>query len=83
VINFTLSEEQLALKDMTARVAQDRYAPHALDWDESSTFFPKEEKRFLADLGLLGICLPEEYGGAVNRPSAWHAQIVLRCQATE
>jgi butyryl-CoA dehydrogenase len=64
VLNFTLSEEQLALKDMTAQVAEDRYAPHALDWDESSAFFPKEEKRFLANLGLMGICLPEEYGGA-------------------
>jgi butyryl-CoA dehydrogenase len=64
VIDFTLSDEQLALKDMTAQLAKDRYAPRALEWDESSAFFPKEEKRFLADLGLMGICLPEEYGGA-------------------
>ena len=63
MIDFSLSEEQLALKEMTAQLAQDRYAPHALEWDESFAFFPKDEKKFLAGLGLMGICLPEEYGG--------------------
>jgi butyryl-CoA dehydrogenase len=64
VIEFSLGEEQLALKEMTAQVARDRYAPQAQEWDESFSFFPKEEKKFLAELGLMGICLPEEYGGA-------------------
>ena len=64
MIEFSLGEEQLALKEMTAQVARDRYAPQAQEWDESFSFFPKEEKKFLAELGLMGICLPEEYGGA-------------------
>jgi butyryl-CoA dehydrogenase len=64
MFDFTYTDEQLALKEAAAGIAKDRYAPHVLEWDESFTFFPKEEKKYLADLGFMGICLPEEYGGA-------------------
>ena len=61
---FDLTEEQLALREMAAGLAKERYAPKAAEWDENFTFFPKEEKKYLASLGLMGICLPEEYGGS-------------------
>jgi butyryl-CoA dehydrogenase len=61
---FDLTDEQIALRDMARGLAKERYAPKAIEWDENFTFFPKEEKRYLASLGLMGICLPEEYGGA-------------------
>ena len=61
---FELTEEQAALRDMAANLAQERYASKVEEWDESFTFFPKEEKQYLASLGLMGICLPEEYGGS-------------------
>ena len=59
-----LTEEQVAVRDMASRLASDVYRPKAIEWDQSHAPFPKEERRRLADLGLLGLCLPEEYGGS-------------------
>ena len=64
MFDFTYTPEQLALKETAAQIAKDRYAPMVLEWDENFTFFPKEEKKYLAELGFMGMCLPEEYGGA-------------------
>jgi alkylation response protein AidB-like acyl-CoA dehydrogenase len=61
------TDEQTDLRDMAARVARDRYAPHAQEWDDAREHLPDEERRRLGDLGLLGIALPEEYGGG-GRP---------------
>ena len=65
----TLDEDQQALREMVAKVAADRYAPRAREWDDQRAPLPTEERRFLADLGLLAITLPEEHGGA-GRPLA-------------
>lgn len=46
------------------RVARERYEPKAAQWDLERTPFPHEERRFLGELGYLGISLPEEFGGA-------------------
>src|SRR5919107_2184879 len=43
--------------------AQSEIAPHVMEWDESQ-HFPIELKPKLAELGLLGVIFPEEYGGA-------------------
>lgn len=64
MIDFTLTEEQLALRDSASRLADEVYAPVAREWDEASTFLPDAERKRLADLGYLGIALPEEYGGS-------------------
>ncbi|HEY0318406.1 MAG TPA: acyl-CoA dehydrogenase family protein [Solirubrobacterales bacterium] len=61
---FELTDEQRELKGTAGRVARDRYRPKAAEWDEARTVFPDEERRFLGELGLLGISLPEEYGGS-------------------
>lgn len=45
MIEFALTEEQLALRKVAADVARDRFAPHAIEWDRDSTFFPAEEAR--------------------------------------
>jgi butyryl-CoA dehydrogenase len=45
-------------------VANDVYAPLADEWDATRTLFPDAEIKRLAELGFLGICLPEEYGGS-------------------
>jgi butyryl-CoA dehydrogenase len=63
VIDFTLSDEQQALRDAAARLAGEVYAPKTLEWDEHRTFLPNEERTRLAELGYLGMGLPEEYGG--------------------
>ena len=59
-----LSEEQEQVKLTAARVAREVYGPHALEWDQNRTEFPIEERRRLGSLGMLGISLPEEYGGS-------------------
>ena len=67
MIEFALSEEQLALRELAADVARDRFAAHALEWDRASAFFPAEERARLGELDLLGITLPTEHGGG-GRP---------------
>jgi alkylation response protein AidB-like acyl-CoA dehydrogenase len=62
-----LSGEQIELRNMVRKLASDRFASHAREWDENATFFPADERKVLADLGLLGITLPEKYGGG-GRP---------------
>jgi alkylation response protein AidB-like acyl-CoA dehydrogenase len=64
-----LTDEQLDLRAMVRKLALDRYAPHARRWDKECSFFPIEERRYLGEMGLLAITLPEEYGGE-GRPLA-------------
>lgn len=63
-MNFDLSPEQQALRATTQELAREVYRPVAVEWDQAGTPLPREEKRRLGQLGLLGITLPEEYGGA-------------------
>lgn len=63
MIDFTLTSEQEALRDLANQLAEDIYAPQAHDWDRDRYPLPASERRRLAELGLLGLCLPERYGG--------------------
>jgi alkylation response protein AidB-like acyl-CoA dehydrogenase len=63
VLGFHLTSEQLQLRDLAAEVARERYAPVAEQWDRERTPLPADEVKRLADLGFLGIAIPEEYGG--------------------
>src|SRR5919202_2207186 len=62
-MEFELSEEQQQVKLSVREFAESEIAPHVLEWDESQ-HFPIELKPKLAELGLLGVIFPEEYGGA-------------------
>src|SRR5258707_4520427 len=62
-MNFELTEEQLQMKMSVREFAEAEIAPHVLEWDESQ-HFPIELQPKLAELGLLGVLFPEEYGGA-------------------
>ena len=55
--------EQLAIRDAVRAFAQERIAPHAHEWSEAGAF-PPTLVRELAALGLTGLAVPEEYGGA-------------------
>jgi alkylation response protein AidB-like acyl-CoA dehydrogenase len=57
-----LSEEQRAVQETARQFALDELAPHAARWDEESHFEPSLIPK-LAELGLLGMMIPEEYGG--------------------
>lgn len=67
VPSHDVTDEQAALKELAASVARDIYAPKAAEWDRESSFFPDQERLRLASLDLLGITLPERYGGS-GRP---------------
>jgi alkylation response protein AidB-like acyl-CoA dehydrogenase len=61
--DFRPSEDQLALTDVASKVAREVYGPLADTWESSHTPLPDTEVKRLADLGFLGICLPERVGG--------------------
>ncbi|WP_324753185.1 isovaleryl-CoA dehydrogenase [Roseovarius sp. Pro17] len=61
-MNFTLGDEIEALRDMVHRWAQDRVKPMAADVD-AKNIFPSELWKEMGELGLLGITVPEAYGG--------------------
>src|SRR4029450_7659518 len=50
------------IRDLARKVARDRIAPHAAQYDESESY-PTESMKALVDAGLFGIWVPEEYGG--------------------
>ncbi|MHA3916680.1 isovaleryl-CoA dehydrogenase [Halovulum sp. GXIMD14793] len=62
-MNFKLGEDIEALRDMVHRWAQERLAPMAGDIDRENRF-PNEIWTEMGELGLLGITVPEEFGGA-------------------
>ncbi len=62
-MDFTFTEEQLQLRRTVREFAEGEIAPHVMEWDEAS-HFPSEIIPQLADMGLMGVIFPEEYGGA-------------------
>jgi len=63
VMKFDLGEDVNALREMVHRWAQERVMPIAAEVDRSNAF-PNALWREMGDLGLLGITVPEEYGGS-------------------
>jgi isovaleryl-CoA dehydrogenase len=62
-LNFALGDDIEALRDMVHGWAQERVAPVAAEIDRSNVF-PSHLWREMGELGLLGITVPEEFGGA-------------------
>src|SRR5918992_1255088 len=62
-MDFRLSADQELLRRSVREFAETEIRPHVRDWDERQ-HFPTELIPGLAELGLLGIQVPEEYGGA-------------------
>jgi len=63
VIELELTEEHKALQNTVREFVAGEVAPYIKEWDEKSHF---ERSVFdkMADLGLMGVCIPEQYGGA-------------------
>jgi hypothetical protein len=62
-MNFQFTDEQLQIQDMARRFAQDVVAPTAAHFDETGEF-PLANIKKAGELGLMGIEVPHEYGGA-------------------
>jgi alkylation response protein AidB-like acyl-CoA dehydrogenase len=58
-----LTDEQREIRDLARRFADERIAPNASGWDRDHAF-PSEVFSALGELGLMGVCVPAEHGGA-------------------
>ena len=63
LMDFELPEELVSLQDVVRRFAADNIAPNARTWDREADI-PRDLVAQLGELGLLGIFMPPEYGGA-------------------
>jgi alkylation response protein AidB-like acyl-CoA dehydrogenase len=62
-VNFCLSEDQQLLRRSIREFAESEIKPHVREWDDAQ-HFPSELMPKLAELGVMGIQFPTEYGGA-------------------
>lgn len=62
MFDFSYSEEQLAVKKMVRKFVDKEIMPYIQEWDAKQHFETSLLKK-LADLGLMGVCIPEKYGG--------------------
>ncbi len=62
-MNFTESENQRMVREMARDFAEREIRPHFMEWDEMQEF-PVPLFKKLGELGLMGIFIPEEYGGS-------------------
>jgi alkylation response protein AidB-like acyl-CoA dehydrogenase len=62
-VRFALSDDQREIQALARDFAQAEIEPHAADWDRAHGF-PRALIGKLAELGLMGVCVPEAYGGA-------------------
>jgi alkylation response protein AidB-like acyl-CoA dehydrogenase len=62
-VDFDLPPELTALQDSVRRIAQEKVRPRAREIDRSGAY-PDDLFAVFRDAGLLGLCIPEEYGGS-------------------
>lgn len=60
--DFYLTAEQREMRELVRVIARDRIAPLAAHVDEAEVY-PDESLKFLGDQGLMGLYIPERYGG--------------------
>jgi acyl-CoA dehydrogenase len=61
-MDFELTTEQREMRELVRKFAKEEIAPRAADIDETDTF-PRDLVRKMGHLGLMGLPIPEEYGG--------------------
>jgi alkylation response protein AidB-like acyl-CoA dehydrogenase len=62
-VDFELAPEQREIQGLARDFARQEIEPHASAWDREH-HFPRDVFAKLAELGLMGVCVPAEYGGA-------------------
>ena len=63
LLNFQVSESQQLITQMVRDFCEKNIRPKLMEWDEAQTF-PREVFHGFGELGLMGVLVPEEYGGA-------------------
>lgn len=61
--NFSMSENQQMVAQMVKDFAEKNIRPNVMQWDEEQ-FFPVDLFKKLGELGLMGVLVPEEFGGS-------------------
>ncbi len=62
-MDFELSEDQAAFRDVASAFAAEHMAPHAAQWDEDEVF-PRDVLKAAAELGFAGLCVRDDVGGS-------------------
>lgn len=62
-MNFELSEEQSLLKKTARNFVDKEIMPHISKWDKQGFYNPEMDSK-LAEMGFMGVCIPEQYGGS-------------------
>ena len=78
-MQFALTEDQIAVRDMAREFAAEKIAPHALKWDEEK-FFPVDVMREAAALGIGGIYIRDDVGGSAL--TRFDAALIFEALAT-
>lgn len=74
-MQFLSSDLTVQVVQMARDFAEREIRPHVMEWDEAQ-FFPREVFRRLGSLGLMGILVPEAYGGSGMGYAEYKAAIV-------
>ncbi len=74
-MHFKSTELTEQVKQTARDFAERAIRPHVMEWDESQ-FFPRDVFRRLGELGLMGVLVPEEYGGSGMGYAEYKAAIV-------
>lgn len=82
-MEFELSEDLAAFRDVTREFAAERIAPYAREWD-ANKWIPEEVVAEAGKIGLMGVTTPEEYGGAGQSMLAMSVVIeeIARCDGS-
>ena len=62
-MNFERDESQLMIAQMVRDFAEKEIRPNMIEWDENE-FFPIDVMKKMGALGLLGVYIPESFGGS-------------------
>ncbi len=84
MIDLELTEDHKALIETVREFAQKEVAPYIKEWDEKQEFH-REVFDKMSALNLLGVCLPEEFGGAgfdAKNWKRWTHSCASRCRCT-
>jgi len=73
-MDFSLDEDLLMLREMVRDFAAEEIAPHADKWDEDHYFPYQEVIKPMAELGIFGTVIPEQYGG---NEMGWLATMII------
>ena len=64
MVDFSLTPENVLVRDAARAFAEAEILPHIRDWDRSGDGYPREMLAKMAELGFLGAPIPERYGGS-------------------